>query len=270
VRFGTARQDDRLVPVMVEGDALLPLQAPSILDLIRAGGPPAPGEAEPLEGTRLTAPLRPDKVIGIGLNYLDHIREQGLESAPEEPIVFAKLPSSVIGDGERIELDRSLTERADWEVELAVVVGRRMRSVPAEDALSYVFGYTVANDVSARDLQRRDRQWVRAKSLDTFCPLGPVIVTPDEIGDVSALPLRTRVNGELVQDSSTAEMVFGVAELLAFCSRSFPLDPGDVLLTGTPWGCGEYMDPPRSLQDGDVVEVEVGGIGTLRNPVAEV
>ncbi len=272
MRFGTAKLADRLVPVAVEGDALLPLRTPSILDLIRAGEPqPAPpGDAEPLERARLTAPLRPDKVIGIGLNYLDHIREQGLESAPEQPIVFAKLPSSVIGDGERIELDRSLTERADWEVELAVVVGRRMRSVPAEDALSYVFGYTVANDVSARDLQRKDRQWVRAKSLDTFCPLGPMIVTPDEIGDVSALPLRTRVNGELVQDSSTAEMVFGVAELLAFCSRSFPLDPGDVLLTGTPWGCGEYMDPPRSLQDGDIVEVGVEGIGTLRNPVVEV
>jgi 5-carboxymethyl-2-hydroxymuconate isomerase len=132
-----------------------------------------------------------------------------------------------------------------------------------------VFGYTVANDVSARDVQFGDGQWVRGKSLDTFCPLGPVVVTADEIEDPQSLGLRTRVNGELVQDSSTSEMVFGVAELVSYCSHSFTLEPGDVILTGTPWGCGEFMDPPRSLSPGDVVEVEVDGIGTLRNPVEE-
>jgi 2-keto-4-pentenoate hydratase/2-oxohepta-3-ene-1,7-dioic acid hydratase in catechol pathway len=132
-----------------------------------------------------------------------------------------------------------------------------------------VFGYTVANDVSARDVQFGDGQWVRGKSLDTFCPLGPVVVTADEIEDPQSLGLRTRVNGELVQDSSTSEMVFGVAELVSYCSHSFTLEPGDVILTGTPWGCGEFMDPPRSLAPGDVVEVEVDGIGTLRNPVEE-
>jgi 2-keto-4-pentenoate hydratase/2-oxohepta-3-ene-1,7-dioic acid hydratase in catechol pathway len=142
-----------------------------------------------------------------------------------------------------------------------------MRSVASEDALAHVFGYTVANDVSARDLQFGDGQWVRGKSLDTFCPLGPVIVTANEVPDPQALGLRTRVNGETVQDSNTAEMVFGVAELLAFCSRSFTLEPGDVVLTGTPWGCGEFMDPQRSLRHGDVVEVEVDGIGVLRNEV---
>jgi 5-carboxymethyl-2-hydroxymuconate isomerase len=145
-----------------------------------------------------------------------------------------------------------------------------MRNVAETDALDHVFGYTVGNDVSARDLQFGDGQWVRGKSLDTFCPLGPVIVTADEIPDPQALGLCTRVNGETVQDSSTAEMIFGVAELLAFCSRSFTLEPGDVLLTGTPWGCGEFMDPKRSLAAGDVVEVEVEGIGTLRNEVVEV
>jgi 5-carboxymethyl-2-hydroxymuconate isomerase len=190
--------------------------------------------------------------------------------APERPLVFTKFPTSVIGDGDAIEVDRALTQRVDWEVELAVVIGRTMRKVAVEDALTHVFGYTVANDVSARDLQFADGQWVRGKSLDTFCPLGPVIVTADEIGDPQALGLRTRVNGETVQESTTAEMVFGVAELLAFCSRSFTLEPGDVVLTGTPWGCGEFMDPPRSLQAGDVVEVEIDGIGTLRNPVVEV
>jgi 2-keto-4-pentenoate hydratase/2-oxohepta-3-ene-1,7-dioic acid hydratase in catechol pathway len=144
-----------------------------------------------------------------------------------------------------------------------------MRRVDAEEALAGVFGYTVANDVSARDVQFADVQWVRGKSMDTFCPLGPVIATPDEIPDVQALGLRTRVNGEVVQDSSTAEMLFGVGELLAYCSRSFALEPGDVVLTGTPWGCGEFMDPRRSLRAGDVVEVEIDRIGTLRNPVAE-
>jgi 5-carboxymethyl-2-hydroxymuconate isomerase len=268
MRLGTARLGDRLVPVDAGGAGLVGLDAPSLLDVVRAGEPAAVATGEELEGARLTAPLRPGKVVAIGLNYLDHIRETGM-AAPERPLVFTKFTSSVIGDGEPIELDRALTERVDWEVELAVVIGRRIRSVAAEDALDHVFGYTVANDVSARDVQFADGQWVRAKSFDTFCPLGPVIVTPDELDDVGSLALRTRVNGEVVQDSSTAEMVFGVAELLAFCSRSFPLDPGDVLLTGTPWGCGEFMDPPRSLQDRDVVEVEIDRIGTLRNPVVE-
>jgi 2-keto-4-pentenoate hydratase/2-oxohepta-3-ene-1,7-dioic acid hydratase in catechol pathway len=214
------------------------------------------------------SPSRPGKIVAIGLNYLDHIREAGMP-IPERPIVFSKFSTSVIGDGEPIVIDRDLTGRVDWEVELAVVVGRTMRGVAAEDALDYVRGYTVANDVSARDLQFADDQWIRGKSLDTFCPLGPAIVDPAEIPDPQSLGLRTRVNGETVQDSNTSEMVFGVADLLAFCSRGFTLEPGDVLLTGTPWGCGEFMDPKRSLQGGDVVEVEIDAIGTLRNPVVE-
>jgi 2-keto-4-pentenoate hydratase/2-oxohepta-3-ene-1,7-dioic acid hydratase in catechol pathway len=218
------------------------------------------------DGATGGAPLRPGKIVAIGLNYRDHAREAGLD-LPERPLVFAKFPSSVIGPEEDIVLDSALTERVDWEVELAVVIGQRLRDESPESALRGVFGYTVGNDVSARDVQFSDGQWVRAKSFDTFCPLGPEIVTPDELGDVQSLGLRTRVNGEVLQDSSTAEMVFGVAELLAFCSRSFTLEPGDVLMTGTPWGCGEFMEPKRSLAGGDVVEVEVDGIGTLRNPV---
>ncbi len=186
---------------------------------------------------------------------------------PTSPLIFAKFPTAVIGPHDDVVVDASLTERVDWEVELGVVIGRRTRHVPAETALEAVFGYTVGNDVSARDLQFADRQWVRAKSLDTFCPLGPVVVTRDEVPDPQVLALRTRINGELVQDSSTAEMIFGVAELIAFCSRSFTLEPGDVILTGTPWGCGEFMTPPRSLRPGDVMECEVEGIGTLRNRV---
>ena len=232
------------------------------------GGAAAQPDPAAVDEYSLLAPIAPGKVVAIGLNYLDHIRESGLDP-PERPLVFAKFPSSVIGPGEAIRLPLEVTQRVDWEVELAVVIGKRARNVPADDALDRVFGYTVANDVSARDLQFADGQWVRAKSLDTFCPLGPVIVTADEVPDPQALRLVCRVNGEVVQDSTTDLMVFGVAELISFCSRSFTLDPGDVLLTGTPWGCGEFMDPPRSLAPGDVVECEIEGIGTLRNPVTD-
>jgi 5-carboxymethyl-2-hydroxymuconate isomerase len=211
---------------------------------------------------------RPGKIVAIGLNYMDHVREAGMET-PQRPLVFTKFTTSVIADGDPIVIDRAIAQRVDWEVELAVVIGRAMTRVAVEEALVHVQGYTVANDVSARDVQFADGQWVRGKSLDTFCPLGPVVVPAAEIPDPQALVLRTRVNGETVQDSTTAEMVFGVAELLSFCSHSFTLEPGDVVLTGTPWGCGEFMDPVRSLQHGDVVEVEVEGIGTLRNPVVE-
>lgn len=190
--------------------------------------------------------------------------------APKRPLVFAKFPSSIIGPADAIVIDRAITDRVDWEVELAVVIGRSMRRVAEAAALDHVAAYTVANDVSARDLQFADGQWVRAKSLDTFCPLGPCLVTADEFGDPQAKRLWTRVNGETTQDSSTAEMVFGIAQLLAFCSASFTLDPGDVVLTGTPWGCGEFMTPPRSLRDGDTVETEVEGIGTIVSPVRDV
>ena len=238
-----------------------------LLALVRAGVDPhdlAVGDAVAGE---LAAPLRPGKIVAIGLNYLDHIRESNLPQ-PAQPLVFAKFPSSVTGPGDPIVVDAELTGQVDWEVELGVVVGRRMRAVSVEAALDYVFGYTVGNDVSARDVQFSESQWTRGKSFDTFCPLGPVVVTADEIQAPQALALRTRVNGEVMQDSSTAEMLFGVAELLAFCSRSFTLDPGDLLLTGTPWGCGYFMDPPRALQVGDVVECEVENIGVLRNTVS--
>jgi 2-keto-4-pentenoate hydratase/2-oxohepta-3-ene-1,7-dioic acid hydratase in catechol pathway len=236
--------------------------------LATATGPALDGapRTEVEQPLSLRAPIRPGKIVAIGLNYLDHAREAGVE-IPSHPLVFAKFPSSVIGPDEPIVIDPSLTQRVDWEVELAVVIGARMRDVDPEDALEHVFGYTVGNDVSARDVQFGDGQWVRGKSFDTFCPLGPVVVTRDEIPDPQSLALRTRVNGETVQDSSTREMIFGVAELLAFCSSSFTLEPGDVMLTGTPWGCGEFMEPRRSLRPGDVVEAEVEGIGVLRNPV---
>jgi 2-keto-4-pentenoate hydratase/2-oxohepta-3-ene-1,7-dioic acid hydratase in catechol pathway len=246
-----------------------PVDAPDIEAAAReiaAGARDAPALGA-LEGARLAAPWTPRQIVAIGLNYHDHIRETGMDT-PERPLIFAKFPSSVIGPDAEIVADPSLTEAVDWEVELSVVVGRTMRAVSEADALDHVLGYTVGNDVSARDVQFSDGQWVRAKSFDTFCPLGPAIVTPDDVGDPQALALRTRVNGEVVQDSSTAEMIFGVAELLAFCSRSFTLERGDVVMTGTPWGCGGFMDPPRALHAGDVVETEIERVGVLRNPVA--
>ena len=238
-----------------------------LLSLVQAGVDPRDLAVGDSVAGELAAPLQPGKIVAIGLNYRDHIRESKL-SQPEQPLVFAKFPSSVTGPNDPIVVDVELTTQVDWEVELGVIVGRQMRNVAVGEALDYVFGYTVGNDVSARDVQFSESQWTRGKSFDTFCPIGPVVVTPDEIPDPQVLALRTRVNAELMQDSSTAEMLFGVDELLAFCSRNFRLEPGDLLLTGTPWGCGYFMDPPRALEIGDVVECEVERIGVLRNAVA--
>jgi 5-carboxymethyl-2-hydroxymuconate isomerase len=265
MRYVRISTDDGPVVAVERDGELAPLEPGSVPAPLADGG--AAGSASgPVGQARLLAPVVPGKVVAIGLNYLDHIEETKLP-APDRPLIFAKFPSSVIGPDEPIRVDPELTERVDWEVELGVIVGTRMSRVAESEALDHVFGYTVGNDVSARDVQFSDGQWVRGKSFDTFCPLGPSVVTADEIPDPQQVPLRTRVNGETMQDSSTAAMIFGVAELLAYCSRSFVLEPGDVLLTGTPWGCGEFMDPKRSLADGDVVEVEAEGIGVLRNPV---
>jgi len=227
-------------------------------------GPDAAG----LGTVELAAPLlAPSKIVCIGLNYRDHCRETGL-AEPERPLVFAKFLSSLTGPGAPISWPRGLTQKVDWEAELAVVIGRRLRDVAVADALDGIFGYTAANDVSARDLQFSDEQWVRGKSLDSFCPLGPTLVTAAEFGDPQAKRIFCRVNGEAKQDSTTAEMIFGVAEIVSFLSRNFTLEPGDLVLTGTPWGVGGFADPPAFLHAGDVVEVEVEGIGVLSNPVA--
>jgi 2-keto-4-pentenoate hydratase/2-oxohepta-3-ene-1,7-dioic acid hydratase in catechol pathway len=183
--------------------------------------------------------------------------------------MFAKFPTSVIGPGAEIRWDPALTAKVDFEVELAVIMGQTTRRVRASEALDYVAGYTVGNDVSARDLQFSDGQWVRGKSLDTFCPLGPWLVTRDEVPDPHNLALRCLVNGIAYQDSSTAEMIFRVPELIEFASRAFTLLPGDVILTGTPHGVGAFRDPPVLLKDGDVVTVEIDGVGKLTNPCVE-
>lgn len=225
---------------------------------------PSPSRDDAEEAELLAPLLAPGSIVAIGLNYLDHCREFGTEP-PSSPMVFAKLPSSIRGPNQPIEWSTAVTEAVDWEAELGVVIGGVAKDVPVASALDFVFGYTVVNDVTARDIQAAEAQWVRAKSLDTFCPLGPVVVTADELPDPQALAVRSRVNGETMQDSSTTEMIFGVAELVSRLSRSFTLRPGDVIATGTPLGVGAFREPPRFLADGDVVEVEVDGIGTLEN-----
>ncbi len=211
----------------------------------------------PLERVRLYAPVIPSKIIAVGRNYAEHAKEQNVE-VPDMPLIFLKPPSSIIGPGDKIILPPQ-SQRVEHEGELAVVIGKPGRWIPAEKALEHVFGYTCANDVTARDLQRRDGQWTRGKGFDTFCPLGPWIET--ELDPADAL-VACRVNGEMRQMASTREMVFTISQLIAFISSVMTLQPGDLILTGTPAG----ISP---LEDGDSVEVSVEGIGELRNPVGK-
>ena len=209
--------------------------------------------------------LVPRNVLCIGLNYKDHADESKIP-LPERPVVFAKLTSCISAHGAPILLPPD-TKEVDYEAELAVVIGRRCRGVAARDALDYVAGYTCLNDVSARDFQRSDGQWVRAKSQDTFGPMGPYLVTSEDIPDPQKLPIRCWVNGQLLQDSNTDKMIFGVRELIAYISRGVTLEPGDVISTGTPPGVGFARKQPVFLKAGDEVVVEVQGIGRLSNPV---
>ena len=234
-----------------------------------AGGGAAPEAGIPRDEVELLAPVpRPGKIVAAGVNYREHASEGGRD-APDHPILFAKLTTSVIGHGREIRWDPGLTQAVDFEAELAVVIGRTCRRVDEAEALAYVGGYTCLNDVSARDLQFSDRQFVRAKSLDTFSPMGPWLVTPDEVGDPQSLRIRCLVNGEVMQDASTSEMIFGVAQLVSFCSQAFTLEPGDVIATGTPSGVGWFREPRRLLGDGDEVVVEIERVGRLVNTCHE-
>jgi 2-keto-4-pentenoate hydratase/2-oxohepta-3-ene-1,7-dioic acid hydratase in catechol pathway len=263
--FAASRGDDRWYPLAAHGIEVHDTPAlidafPRIADLDLEDGPMI---GEP----RLLAPVvRPGKMLGIGLNYLDHIRESG-KSPLEKPFVFAKFPSSATGPYDDVVVDRSLTLECDWEVELAVVIGRPARDVDRGAALEHVFGYLVANDVSARDLQELPGQFSRSKSFDTFCPLGPWITTADEVADPQRLDLRCTVDGHIRQDSSTAEMLFSVAELIEFLSRGTTLEPGDVILSGTPHGVGLGMEPPTYLEDGQLVRCTIEGLGEIANRV---
>jgi 2-keto-4-pentenoate hydratase/2-oxohepta-3-ene-1,7-dioic acid hydratase in catechol pathway len=208
---------------------------------------------------------RPGKIVCVGLNYRDHAEEQGAP-LPEAPLLFAKWQNALIGPGEAILIPPIVT-KCDYEAELGVVIGARVRNASPDNALDSVAGYTCVNDVSARDLQFRSSQWLLGKAIDGFLPMGPWLVTPDEVPDPQTLRIRCEVGGETLQDSSTAQMIFGVAELIAFVTRTISLEPGDVIATGTPPGVGMARTPPRWLRDGDEVTVEIERIGSLTNAV---
>lgn len=249
----------------VEGDLVRPLEGRDVRDALEAVPPAAAGRPVRLSDAELLAPLPPGTLLGIGLNYRDHAAETGAE-LPTQPLLFAKLASSVTGPtGEVVR--PGYTDELDYEGELAVVIGRAARDVPAGRALEHVFGYAVMNDLSARDRQRAEPQWIRAKGGDGFAPFGPWITTADEVPDPQVLSIRTWVNGDLRQDGTTRDMVFSVAELIAFCSSSFTLRPGDVITTGTPAGVGVAREPKAFLRPGDRVRVEIPELGVLEHAI---
>jgi len=222
----------------------------------------------PLASVRLLAPLpRPGKVLAVGRNYHDHVGEADLK-LPGHPKIFTKFASNIIGPDDEI-VRPTMTQNLDYEVELAVVIGRHARNVTTADAMSYVFGYTVMNDVSARDVQFTDEQLTLGKNFATFSPMGPVITTTDELPDPAAIRVWTTVNGETRQESSTKHLIFPIPYMVAFLSYVMDLEPGDIIMTGTPAGVGCFMDPPTWLVPGDVVEVGAEGVGALRNTVVQ-
>jgi 2-keto-4-pentenoate hydratase/2-oxohepta-3-ene-1,7-dioic acid hydratase in catechol pathway len=257
----------------VDFDPMLPRQVQSIIEQYDRLLPAlqraiAEGELVDIDSVELLAPLpQPGKVICIGLNYGDHARETGAE-IPTEPVVFNKFPSCVIGPGAAIEKP-SASDQVDYEAELVVVIGREAKGVSERQALDYVFGYACGHDVSARDWQKGKPggQWLLGKAFDTFAPLGPWIVSADEVGDPGKLGIRFRLNGETLQDSTTAELIFPIAKLVSYLSGVVTLQPGDIIYTGTPAGVGAARKPPVFLKPGDVCEVEIDRLGTLKNPV---
>ncbi|MBE7472698.1 MAG: fumarylacetoacetate hydrolase [Anaerolineae bacterium] len=256
----------------VEDDRIIPFDFPGgMLGLIQAGeaglaqAQEAMGEPLSFAIEKLAAPLTsPSKIMAIGRNYTEHAQESK-SAIPERPLLFAKFPTTIIGPGAEVTWNPALSDKIDFEAELAVIIGKTARRVAEAEALDYVFGYTCANDVTARDLQKGDGQWVRGKSLDTFCPLGPWLVTANEVPDPQDLPIRCLVNGQTMQDSHTGKMIFSVAYLISYLSQAFTLLPGDILLTGTPDGVGAYREPPVFLKHGDVMAVEIDGVGRLVN-----
>ncbi|WP_267715999.1 fumarylacetoacetate hydrolase family protein [Streptomyces sp. CoH17] len=266
MRIGTARLDGRTTTVVDRGEGWHASDT-TVLDILTGSEPVISSSGEPAEGSiDFVLPYRPPTIHGIGLNFHDTVTDMGWET-PKAPFLFPKLSSSACGPNDDIVVDPRLTTRVDWEAELGVIIGRPAKNVPVDTALSHVAGYVAANDISARDLQANDGQWVRGKGLDTFCPLGPWILTSDELDDPQSVGIRTWVNGELMQDGSTASMIFSVAELISYCSRFFTLAPGDIILTGTPAGCGDFRTPAIALRPGDLVEIEVDNLGRQHSQV---
>jgi 2-keto-4-pentenoate hydratase/2-oxohepta-3-ene-1,7-dioic acid hydratase in catechol pathway len=278
-RLGALR-GNRVLDLSVNGGP------PSLLALIQAGPAlwqraaavaEAMGDAgHQLDAVRLHAPIpRPLKnVFCLGLNYAAHAKESAAArnketKIPEIPVIFSKTPTTVNGPFDDVPVDRGVTSQVDWEVELGVIIGTTGKNIRPADALAHVFGYTVINDISARDVQiQHGGQWFKGKSLDGSCPMGPMVVTADEFGDPQAKRLQCRVNGVSKQDASTADMIFPIATIIEWLSKGMTLEAGDVIATGTPSGVGMGRTPQEFLQDGDVVETEIEGIGTLRNRIA--
>jgi 2-keto-4-pentenoate hydratase/2-oxohepta-3-ene-1,7-dioic acid hydratase in catechol pathway len=206
----------------------------------------------------------PQKIVCVGLNYRDHAEEQGVD-LPERPLLFAKWPNTLIADGQPIRIP-AVTQQVDYEAELGVMIGKRASRIAVDDALDVVRGYVVANDVSARDLQFSDGQWVRGKTLDTFLPVSE-LVPASEVPDPQALPIRAILNGQVMQDSNTSNQIFGVREVISFVSQAITLEPGDLIITGTPAGVGAFRDPKVWLKPGDEITIEIDGLGSITNPV---
>jgi 2-keto-4-pentenoate hydratase/2-oxohepta-3-ene-1,7-dioic acid hydratase in catechol pathway len=257
---------------MIKGDALVDISeiAPDMLSLINAGSPALHAaknltakSAYSLDAVEYLPAVYPGKIIAIGRNYQEHAAEGGSEP-PKSPLLFTKFPNALNAHNAPVTL-HAISEQIDFEAELAVVIGRRANKVSEADALSYVFGYSCLNDVSARDLQFSDGQWVRGKGLNGFAPLGPFITTRDEVPDPQSLTIEGVLNGEVMQSSNTKMMIFGVAYLISYITQAITLEPGDVIATGTPEGVGVFRKPPRLLQPGDVFEVVIEKVGTLKN-----
>ncbi len=260
------------VGVRAEG-GIAPTGYDELAELIRDGDAgleralAAAASGDRVEPDRILAPLRPGKILCSGINYPSHKEENPDAILPEEPFFFSKLPSAVVGPGEPIVIPREQTQ-TDYEVELALVIGRTAKGVSEADALEHVFGWTVLNDVSARDIQFKDMQITLGKNPDTYAPLGPEVVTTDELGDWSTLHVSSALNGATMQSSPTSEMLFSPARLIEFLTALITLEPGDVVTTGTPAGVGTFRNPPVYLKPGDTITVSVDRIGDLTNPVA--
>jgi 2-keto-4-pentenoate hydratase/2-oxohepta-3-ene-1,7-dioic acid hydratase in catechol pathway len=274
--------------VIVDLEQVVPSAPRSMIELIRLGSEGLAAAAQAVasgkgrvaaDKVRLCAPIpRPEKnILCVGRNYHEHAREfhasgfdatAGKDAVPEVPIIFTKWPNSVIGPGEAIPSFLDPTDSVDYEGELTVVIGKRGRGIPRADAYAHVYGYTIVNDVTARTLQHRHKQWFLGKSLDGFCPMGPCVVTADEVPDVGELRLRTHVNGELRQDAMVSQLIFDIPALIECVSQLMTLEPGDLIATGTCAGVGIGFDPPKFLRKGDRVAITIEPIGTLENPVA--
>jgi 2-keto-4-pentenoate hydratase/2-oxohepta-3-ene-1,7-dioic acid hydratase in catechol pathway len=257
------------LPVGEQGDLALIVEAgESILDRVREALKSTGANRYKLSDVKLAAPiLAPSKIVAVGLNYIDHCREANLP-VPEEPVLFSKFPNSVTGPFDDLSWSPSVTKEVDYEVELGIVIGKRGRDISKSQAMDHVFGYTVVNDVSARDLQFANaKQWDRGKSLDTFCPYGPYIVTREEIPDPHVLQVRTILNGQEMQNSNTKNLIFGVPTIIGYTSQGTTLLPGDLIPTGTPFGVGFSRKPPVFLKDGDECVCEIEKIGAIRNRV---